>query len=245
MHHGNNAESHALPPDDTASDEESLESLRIKNEELKKAVDLYDAAAKESNHRIKNALQMVSSLLRLQSARLKDSPAIHAIKQASTRVDAIAQLHGKVYILNWEEQLDISLYIGEICDLLRIIFDSDDKHISLNVEIESLTVSAKIAQPIALIVNELVTNSYAHAFPDNRTGNIFVKGKKKGEQFVFAVYDDGIGFPADFKIQDSSRTVGNKLGHKIIVMMSSQIDSKVYNDPGKPYFEFSFPIAQN
>jgi len=147
----------------------------------------------ELGHRTKNHLQLVASLLQLQAARQGDAGAKADFEKAIQRVRVIAGLHDKLYRHDEVVRVDLGDYIRTLCgDLSRSILAP---RMTLDCEAEAVDVHADQAVPVAMIVNELVTNAVKHAFPADSVGRIWVRLESRGERLCLSIGDDGCGLP--------------------------------------------------
>ena len=175
---------------------------------------------KEMHHRVKNNLQIITSLLQLQGSFLKDKEALAAIKESQNRVHAMALIHQKLYQTDRLSSIPMVSYIHEIVDYLIYSFNRIDT-INKNITISPIDMDVTFAVPLGLILNEAVTNSLKYAFPDSRIGTLNIElAEEENKTYRFVVGDDGVGFPVDLK-PVQNRT----LGVSLIRGLSEQIDA--------------------
>ncbi len=201
-------------------------NLRSENDRLRRALKRSgDAAeqhamnARESDHRIKNSLQIVASLILLQARREDCAPAAESLRAAAARVASIAHIHDALQETGGEDDVDIGAVIESICRSLQAM-GGDAQSVNLVVSAQSVDVSVALAQPIALVVNELVINAFRHGFPKDHSGTIRVSIDQAGGELRIVVADDGKGLPAGH---------GNEHGYgmKLVQLLVSQIDGKL------------------
>jgi len=176
---------------------------------------------KEIHHRVKNNLGIVSSLLELQSDQLKDQNAIDAIQESQNRVYSMSMIHQKLYKGKNLAAIEMKDYF---IHLSRYILDSygAEDHVSLEYDMDPIELDIDTAVPLGLIVNELLTNSFKHAFPDKRTGKIRIGlHKMEGKTVILKVEDDGIGWEEG----DDENTTG--FGTQLIKLLTQQLDGKI------------------
>lgn len=178
----------------------------------------------ELNHRIKNNLQMVSSLLIMEAARLSDPHARRAFDDAISRIAVIGQMHTMLYQQDAAETVDAREFLERLCVGLHASFVGD-RPIAIWSRAPALALGLDRAVPIGLIVNEAVTNALRHGFPDTRGGTVEVRLEAEGGQVVLRICDDGSGI-------DPTRPKG--LGTRLIEMMAGQLGgtAKVAARPG-------------
>ena len=173
----------------------------------------------EIHHRVKNNLQVVNSLLRLQSKEVKDSKVIDMFKNTQRRVLSMAKLHENMYST---ENLKLINVKKHLTGLISDIIDSYSlgKEISIELNIIDEKLSIKTLLPLSLIVNEVITNSLKHAFVTKQKGNILVALTKNNEEdFKMIIGDDGIGYhPID---------ENTGLGIKLINIFTRQLNGTI------------------
>jgi PAS domain S-box-containing protein len=189
-------------------------------EERKAALERQKLLLTELNHRIKNHLQMITAMLRLQAARQPDASAKADFENAIRRIHTIADLHIRLYGDDWQGQIDMATYLGGICTNLTEALVQRGR-IRLDCDVHALSLGVDHALPIGLIVNELVTNAVKYAFPPDRPGRILVRLRAHGDQVSLAVLDDGDGLP-----QDSAKTDGG-IGTRLVQSLSRQIGGRL------------------
>lgn len=172
----------------------------------------------EINHRVKNSLQLVASMLHLQAA---DAPLVaQKLQEASSRITAIARAHDRLYRSPQIEKIDLGLYLSEVCaDLTEVT-----PHCDVQCQApETLMMSTDRAIRVALLLTELVTNAAKHAYPSGQQGHIFVRlAKGPGETAHLSVRDEGVGLPPDF---DMRRSDG--LGMRLTMALAQQTNANV------------------
>ena len=185
---------------------------------LTEALELQQVLVKEINHRVKNSLQLVSSMLSLQAAA--DPRVAESLQDASLRVAAIARAHDRLYRSTQVREIDLAAYLRDICGDLSeatphcdVVCDSQ----------EPMPLGTDQAIRVALLVTELVTNSAKHAYPDGRSGRVIVRlVRGDGQMARITVRDDGKGLPADFEIGR-----GGGLGMRLVMALSEQTGASV------------------
>ncbi|MEJ2033505.1 MAG: sensor histidine kinase [Deltaproteobacteria bacterium] len=173
----------------------------------------------EIHHRVKNNMQIVSSLLRLQSRRLGDFKLVEILNDSRSRIGAMSLIHQTLYKPTNLTSVSFHEYINELALQLFDFYAVDPDRISMVTDLESISLNIETATPCGLIINELVTNSLKYAFPDNRKGVICVTLKRDEQSgcFVLQVTDDGVGLPADLDIR-----CADSLGLRLVVNLTEQ-----------------------
>jgi len=190
---------------------------------------------REIHHRVKNNLQVISSLLYLQSRRTSDNQIQGVLQDSQNRVKSMALIHEKLYMSQKLARINLAEYTKSLVDYLYHCYDIHLDRISLKLDAEKIVVGADTAIPCGLIINELVSNSLKHAFPEGRSGEIYIKISSEGEQcFKMVVGDDGIGFEADPE-------KANTLGLLLVSTLTKQIDGSIKLDRSQgTRFEIAF-----
>lgn len=167
------------------------------------------------NHRIKNSLHLVSSILRLEAASVDDASVKHSLQQASLRVHAVSSVHELIYKSHNVTHVDVGEYIPQLVDFLSASTETDSRQIETVVDAPSVTVPTDLAINLALLINELVTNAHKHAFVAREQGRVDVRLHQEGDLLTLTVSDDGIG---------NAESVGRVgLGSKIVAGIVGQL----------------------
>jgi PAS domain S-box-containing protein len=165
------------------------------NEELKNALNTQGLLLNELDHRVKNNLQMISSLIVMQSRNIPDPEIRKSLVSMLERVEALSAVHRRLYQSGDVSRFDLAEFSR---DLARdLVSASNHPNVRLEFDLEPVEVSTDRAAPIALMVNELVTNSLKHAFIDNRPGRIALSAKRIDGHYCVSIEDDGVGMRTD------------------------------------------------
>ncbi|SHH81813.1 sensor histidine kinase [Flavobacterium defluvii] len=218
--------------------------INQKNINLKHLLDEKEWLLKEIHHRVKNNLQTVISLLNSQSAYLENDMALSAIKNSQHRIHSMSLIHQKLYNSENISTINMPNYIKELVEYLRESF-SLGQRIRFEVKIDPLELDVAHAVPLGLILNEAITNSIKYAFPEDKTGMIYVTLETKGEnQYLLTIADNGIGFDANL-----SDKKANSFGMSLIKGLTDDLEGKLTmeNNNGtilKIEFSQEFPLNQ-
>lgn len=185
---------------------------------LRSSLEEKEVLLKEVHHRVKNNLQIVSSMLNLQIGQLSDPEAIRLLKESLSRVRSIGLLHEQLYQANDVARVDIGGYLRELAGGLFAAYGVSPDEIVLSVQTEDVTLGLDAAMSCGLIVNELVSNSLKHAFPGGRRGHVAVSLRREGQTVVLEVSDDGVGLPAELDPRDPPT-----LGLELVGILSEQL----------------------
>lgn len=202
----------------------SLEQrVKERTDELERSLKEKVTMLQEIHHRVKNNLQTVSSLLRIQADKIPGSPAVEYLRASERRIRSMALIHMQLYKTKDFSRINIKSYTQDLCKQLLLSFGIINNRIKLHIDIEDIFFAIDTALPCGLIINELFANSLKHAFPDNREGNIYLKIFRNADNSYQLVYkDDGIGFSGDYTSEDPS-----KLGILLINTLNDQLEGKL------------------
>ena len=194
---------------------------------------------KEIHHRVKNNLQIIISLLSLQARSLPD-PQLRAYFQDSRdRVKAMALVHEALYRAPDLARVDFGAYLRRLATALFASYRLDAQHIELTVTAEPLALDLDTAIPCGLIVNELLTNAFKHAFPDGRAGAIHLTLQATAGLATLTVQDTGVGFPADVDVRQA-----DSLGLRIVDHLAEQLGGSLALTRGAgTAFTLVFPVS--
>lgn len=187
--------------------------------ELKETETNYrETLLKEIHHRVKNNMQIISSLLSLQSSREQDTHLNDIIKESQNRIRSMALIHEKLYQSKKFSELDISSYVSSLIEYLKRVFLVNTAYIKVNLKIEPIYINIDVAIACGLIINELVSNCFKYAFPNNAKGAIFIEIRKQEKDTLFmSVKDDGIGIENISGLDET-----DSLGLKLVKMLVKQ-----------------------
>jgi two-component sensor histidine kinase/DNA-binding response OmpR family regulator len=189
---------------------------------------------KEVHHRVKNNMQIVSTLLDLQSEGIRDEEALKAFRESQDRIKAMALIHERLYESADIVFIDFQRYIEELSAHLFDSYLVEPGRITLHVDAGGVTMGIDRAIPCGLIINELVTNSLKHAFPDNRQGKIRVLFRTGDDgQISLEVADNGVGLPAGLEITKTA-----SLGLQLVHMLARQLRGVVRAENGATGAQF-------
>ncbi|MEM9546199.1 MAG: histidine kinase dimerization/phosphoacceptor domain -containing protein [Bacteroidota bacterium] len=195
--------------------------IRRQNKEISKANKDKEILLKEIHHRVKNNLQVVSSLLSMQARQTKDDTTKSALNSSKARVQSMSILHQSLYGDTNLTSVYIDHYINEIIENIIDTYHSE-KPISVTIDIEKIKMDVDELVPLGLIVNELITNAYKYAFVDRPSGMITVRFKKQGAYFLLQVKDDGIGLNGN-----QYPTKEDSLGQKLIKEFTHCLEGEI------------------
>ncbi|MDZ7270913.1 MAG: PAS domain-containing protein [candidate division KSB1 bacterium] len=176
---------------------------------------------KEIHHRVKNNMQVISSMLRLQAGYIQDPQALELFQESQNRVKSMALIHEKLYQSQDLARIDFADYLRNLTSHLFRSY-SGRPDVTLNVEVGDVHLSVETGIPCGLIVNELVSNALKHAFPGGRSGQITVSLQRNNGTYVLSVKDDGVGFPKDVDFRNTP-----SLGLQLVNTLTTQLEGSV------------------
>ena len=187
---------------------------------LKAALEQQQLLLKEVNHRVKNSLQLVSSLLRLQARRVEDASMRHQIEDAVTRISTIAHVHQRLYRDQDVERIDFGTFLSELCADLQ----NATPHCAIHVEGPHLRIPTDRAIRLALVTNELVSNAFKYAYPHGEGGKIDVTiSQPSPTEIALRVQDEGVGLPDGFSME-KNQSLGMVLIASLLGQLSGHIE---------------------
>jgi PAS domain S-box-containing protein len=186
---------------------------------------------KEIHHRVKNNLQVISSLLRLQSMNIKEESVQDVLNECQSRITSMALIHQKLYESESFASVNISAYLKELVSFLCSTYMFNSKNIILNIpEDEDFSFSIDAAVPIGLIINELISNSFKHAFTPRHESRVDIDFRGLSEdKFSMTVRDNGKGFPEGYDFYNPE-SLGLQLVHTLTEQVNGSIDMKTSDE---------------
>jgi PAS domain S-box-containing protein len=192
------------------------------NNNIESSLKEKEVLLKEIHHRVKNNLQIISSLLNLQSAYIKDKDSIEIFKESQNRVRSMALIHEKLYQSKDMSQIDFSGYVSELVSNLFSSYSLNSTLITLHQDISNIMLGIDLAINLGLIINELVSNAFKHAFTKGRKGNLYISMKKNDKRYELIIEDDGTGFSKEIDFRKTE-----SLGLQLIVTLVDQIGGEI------------------
>ncbi|MHC4266866.1 MAG: histidine kinase dimerization/phosphoacceptor domain -containing protein [Planctomycetota bacterium] len=217
---------------------EVVESFNAMTIKLKELLNEKELLMREIFHRVKNNMQVISSLLSLQCKYIKDEKYIEMVKESQDRIKVMALIHENLYRSKDLSNIDFNDYIKSLVKGLFLSYKMDTNKIALKINIETVFFAIETAIPCGLIINELVSNSLKYAFPDGRVGeiNITFRSLDKGELEII-VSNDGVSFPKDLDFRNTE-----SLGLRLVTNLAeNQLHGKIELNRSKgTEFQISF-----
>jgi two-component sensor histidine kinase len=215
-----------------------LRRMALRSERLAEAVREREGRLAEMSHRVKNDLQLVTSLLRVEAERQRNPAARAALGRAGARVEAVARVHELLCHGDGSGTVAVDRYLRETCAGLAELLGVDGRHRALVVRAEAAVLPADTARSLGLVVNELVTNAFRHAFAADGPGTVWVElGRDAGGRLRLSVADDGAGLP------DGS-DAGGGLGLRFVTMTAARLGATLdVGRDGGTHFTLTLPLS--
>lgn len=195
--------------------------LQIKNDEIAKALDEKELLLREIHHRVKNNLQVISSLLNLQTKFVEDDSALSALNEGKNRVKSMALIHQNLYQEDNLTGIEIKSYFEELCQTLFDSYNISEDQIHLKLDIQEINLDVDTVIPLGLIMNELITNALKYAFGAGENGIIEIELREENDKVYLSVKDDGKGM----KEEDLSNS--KSFGYKLIKAFLRKLDATI------------------
>lgn len=202
-----------------------IEDIKKKNKELSKLLDEKEMLLKEIHHRVKNNLMVISSLLNIQSRYIKDKEALGIFRESQNRAKSMALIHERLYRSSDLKKIDFGDYIRTLARDLLSTYSDKNSLITLEFDIEDIMLDINTTVPLGLIVNELFSNCFKHAFRDTKEGKIKTIFRKEGDKYCLIVSDNGVGFPSHIDFKNT-----NSMGLQLVNSLTEQINGEIVLD---------------
>jgi two-component sensor histidine kinase len=198
-----------------------------------------DSLLKEIHHRVKNNLQMVSSLLSLQTKNTRSKEAIEALEEGKSRVKAMALIHQKLYQNDDLSVIEMQGYIESLINSIQSVYKKGGHNINITIDAEGVELDIDRAIPFGLILNELVSNSFKYAFPhDDGNGKIYIHIRKtNGKEGFFEYTDNGVGLPTDTE-ERANASMGIRLMNRLANQLQTSLNTDKTTEGVRFWFNF-------
>ena len=203
-------------------------ALRRKDSEklIKESLYEKEVMLKEIHHRVKNNLQIISSLLELQSMQIKEDETKYIFMDSQSRVKSMALVHEKIYQSEDLSSINYREYIDQLAEYLFSSYNLP--HVNYYIDSDEIQLPIDAAIPAGIIINELISNSLKHAFPDGRKGTVSVELKNSDNHVKLSVMDDGVGFKKEIDLR-KSKSLGLELVHALIEQLNAKVQIETVN----------------
>ncbi|MEG3881056.1 PAS domain S-box protein [Microcoleus sp. herbarium7] len=205
---------------------EDISDRKFTEARIQAALREKEVLLKEIHHRVKNNMQVVSSLLQLQAQYIEDEPTLALFEESQTRIHSMALIHEQLYQSENLDRIDLPLYVENLVANLYQSFGCGSTSIQFNLNVDAIYLNIETAIPCGLIINELVSNSLKYAFCQSLSGEININFNEIGfQQFQLIIQDNGSGFPAGFDVENAET-----LGLRLVRMLTHQLDGTLVID---------------
>lgn len=205
-------------------------------EQVRKSLKEKEMLLAEVHHRVKNNLAVITGLLELQSYSAESESARRILKDSQMRVNSIAMVHEKLYQSEDFSEVDINQYFDELSQVIHKTMKKDGLDVDIELDIKPVKLPITQAIPCGLLLNEILTNSFKHAFKGRKIGQINVCLSQPEDKLLLRIKDDGIGLPKQKK-QD----INTSMGMTLIKTLAKQLSANfTYRNEGGAIFEFEF-----
>lgn len=177
---------------------------------------------REIHHRVKNNLQIISSLLNLQSMYVKDENTLEVLRESQNRVKSMAIIHEKLYQSSNFAEINVAEYLNKLIENIYGSYGININLIKIEIHAKDIFLDINKAIPCFLVANEVITNSIKHAFPDG-SGKIIIDFKETNENYVMSIKDNGVGLPKDFNTKKTN-TLGIQLINGLILQLDGELE---------------------
>ncbi len=191
---------------------------------IRESLEEKERILREMHHRVKNNLQVVSSILHMQSQYVKTPDDLKLFMESEGRINSMAYIHEQLYRSGSSDKIEMADYIGSIQNQLEVLYDTMGTGIEISLDIDPIEFDIDLANPLGMIVNELVSNSLKHAFPANRAGKVTISLKRVNDaEYLLTVDDDGVGIPAQFDPK-KMETLGITLVRSLVEQINGDLE---------------------
>ena len=206
---------------------QDITTLKLAELRIEASLREKETLLREVHHRVKNNLQIISSLLHFQAKKAQQGQEESIFTEGHDRLRAMILVHELLYRSTDLHRVPLGKYLTTLTDQLRRSFRETTSGVHLRVEADALSVPAAIALPCGMIVTELVTNAFKYAYPDNTSGPLLVRIAIGEESFLLSVSDEGVGLPAKFDLAQT-----DSFGLHLVVNLANQLGATLTRPPG-------------
>lgn len=218
-----------------------ISDRKQKEQRIEAALKEKDVLLREVHHRVKNNLQIVQSLLALQSSKISDPDALRLLVESQNRIRSMGLIHQTLYQSDDLALVDFPRFLDQLVPSLIASYSTDPGKIDVRITAAKVSLPVSAAIPCGLIVNELVSNALKHAFPSGRAGLIRITLTKDEDEMIgLSVSDDGIGLPSAIDLNNSTT-----LGLQLVILLADQLGAEVITQRSNPTsFALRFGVEQ-
>lgn len=213
---------------------------KLYEEKITQSLKEKEVLLKEVHHRVKNNMQVISSILNLQSSYVTDQYALNLLKESQNRIKTMAYIHESLYQNKTFTSINFSEYISTLSSNILQSYAASSQKVKLELDIQKIILNLDTSIPAGLIINELVTNSIKHAFTESNEGIIYINLHTKDNVLFLEVSDNGKGFPkeVDFK---NTNSLGLQLVNTLVEQLNGKLELKEHKGGGTSFY-INFPM---
>ena len=201
--------------------------------ELKQSLKEKEVLLQEIHHRVKNNFQLVCSLLNLQAYHTSSEEARRALQEGQARIRSMALIHEMLYQSFYQGEINFAQYIKNLVSHLQQMESAAHKRIQMKIKVEDIYLDIRKAIPCGLIVNEIITNAFKHAFPERGQGEINIEMRAEDHQVYLQISDNGVGLAPELDVSQR-KTLGLRLIHDLIHQLGGEV--KIEREQGTTFF---------
>jgi two-component system, sensor histidine kinase PdtaS len=218
-----------------------ISDRKREEERLRAALKEKEVLLGEIHHRVKNNLQIVHSLIDLQSARISDPATLDMLRESQNRIKSMALIHQLLYVSNDFAEVDFAAFLDTLMPTLVSSYAMEPDRFTISIDVTDGQLPLNAAVPCGLIANELISNALKYAFPGSRRGEIKIAlARETTNQAVLLVSDDGIGIPEDLVLEDMPT-----FGLQLVMLLADQLGGELTIQRSMPTrFLLRFPIQR-
>jgi two-component sensor histidine kinase len=214
-----------------------IRALKSERDRLARSLAEKEILLKEVHHRVKNNLQVIVSLLRLQASQHSDEHIVSPLRESQHRIESMALIHEKLYETDDLREVNLAQHASLLASNLFQSYGAENGRITWRLSLDPLPLGVDQAIPAGLILNELISNALKHAFPNDRAGCISIGGGRRGELVILEVRDNGVGIPPGLASRKPK-----SLGLEIVNILTRQLKGTFDVESGEgAAFRVSFP----
>lgn len=206
--------------------------------ELQTSLKEKELLLREIHHRVKNNLNVISSLLNLQANYIDDEQIINMFTDSQNRIQSIALIHEQLYNSIDLSRINFAMYIQNLIKNFCSIHNTQTKNIKFEMNLASLTLNLETAIPCGLLINEIITNSCKHAFPNSSGGTIQINLYSKNSLYHLEIADNGVGIPKNFDLENST-SLGLRLVNLLLIQLNAELQRKKVSQGTNYIFSFA------
>jgi len=207
----------------TADLEEEIVQRKVAEQVIRVALAEKEILLKELHHRVSNNLQIIMSMLNLQAKKMKDPTLQLALKESQNRINTISIVQEKIFTSKDLSRINLKAYVRRLVGNLVTLYRVKQETIAVALEIPDIFININTAIPLGLILNELIANSFTHAFPDGRCGEVVLTMRDEGRTLVITCEDNGVGMPHGYDWENPD-TLGLMLVHSLVNQLQGTIE---------------------